>query len=79
MLALALKLMLQDQDTSSIPVPLVLHFALCTLHFAGYTPLRLAEYSNRGHLLSVQGYSEDGQMSVTSLNFTGTLEERECP
>lgn len=39
----------------------------------GYTPIRLAEYSNKSHILLVQGYSEQGELSVTSLNFTGTL------
>eukprot|EP00731_Ephydatia_muelleri_P011681 Em0006g575a len=42
-----------------------------------YTPIRLAEYSNKSHILLVQGYSEQGELSVTSLNFTGTLGSQE--
>ena len=54
------------------------HLYICPLKLfsivaQGYTPIRLAEYSNKSHILLVQGYSEQGELSVTSLNFTGTL------
>lgn len=38
-----------------------------------YAPIRLSEHTNRSHILVVQGYSEQGEHSMTTLNFTGTL------